>query len=413
MEALPKIVRQRLRSGSKLGGHPQADLLTAFAEQSLTDRERSRVVEHLSRCEDCREVVFLASVQQDPDQVVTKVPAHGGWLSWPVLRWGAAVACVVVVGAAVTLHRQGESRPQIREQLQARSETSLTALSVAPKETPEVARQQRLPMATRSDVAEPKKSVDQDKLEARLETPPRPRAMSASPSLPMQFDQSRQINRDESGNTGASVGGPISNQVVATPALRAKAGKDEALEEDYKKQELADRSVATNKPSSQNESVEVEASASATQTVSVEPSSPSAMGKTVGAVAGSFAKSEKTKADSASTNLRAHWMLTSGGSLQRSFNSRNWETVSVAEGVAFQAFAAVLAEVWVGGAKGILYHSSDAGLHWVQVVPKANGEVLGSGIVQIEFSDVANGKLTSDTGEIWTTSDAGKTWLKN
>ena len=31
-------------------------------------------------------------------------PGSSRWLSWPVLRWGALAACVVVVGAAVTLH---------------------------------------------------------------------------------------------------------------------------------------------------------------------------------------------------------------------------------------------------------------------------------------------------------------------
>lgn len=39
---------------------------------------------------------------------VSLAPSASGWLSWPALRWGAAVACVVVVGAAVTLHQKRE-----------------------------------------------------------------------------------------------------------------------------------------------------------------------------------------------------------------------------------------------------------------------------------------------------------------
>jgi hypothetical protein len=43
-----------------------------------------------------------------PEIAATPVPLPSAgttsWLSWPVLRWGALAACVVVVSAAVTLH---------------------------------------------------------------------------------------------------------------------------------------------------------------------------------------------------------------------------------------------------------------------------------------------------------------------
>ena len=53
MEDVPKIVLKRLQETSAPGPHPDADLLTAFAEQSLAESERARVMEHLSRCSDC------------------------------------------------------------------------------------------------------------------------------------------------------------------------------------------------------------------------------------------------------------------------------------------------------------------------------------------------------------------------
>ena len=78
--------------------------------RSLAQREQVRVLDHLSRCTNCREIVSLTATQPGIADAVSVAPARVGWLSWPVLRWGAAVACVVVVGAAVTLRQQHESR---------------------------------------------------------------------------------------------------------------------------------------------------------------------------------------------------------------------------------------------------------------------------------------------------------------
>src|ERR1700690_274171 len=102
MEQLPKIVQRRLQATAKPGIHPDPDLLAAFAEKALNDRERSEVLQHLGECSDCRDIVTLAlpEIGAAPSPGVERSP----WLSWPVLRWGALAACVVVVGAAVTLH---------------------------------------------------------------------------------------------------------------------------------------------------------------------------------------------------------------------------------------------------------------------------------------------------------------------
>jgi len=106
MAEIPKIVGQRLQAMAEAGAHPDPNLLGAFVDRSLARDEQVHVLEHLSRCTSCREIVSLAAVQPGIADDVAVVPARTGWLSWPVLRWGAAVACVVVVGAVVTLHQQ-------------------------------------------------------------------------------------------------------------------------------------------------------------------------------------------------------------------------------------------------------------------------------------------------------------------
>src|SRR5450755_1344748 len=98
MEQLPKIVQRGLRGTAKAGNHPDPDLLTAFAEKSLMDRERALVLQHLAACGDCRDVVALAMPQFEvagSPSPGRSSPERSLWLNWPMLRWGALAACVV------------------------------------------------------------------------------------------------------------------------------------------------------------------------------------------------------------------------------------------------------------------------------------------------------------------------------
>ena len=61
MTKLPKVVGQRLQASEASKAHPDPDLIAAFVERLLGNRERMKVLEHLSRCADCRELTSLAS----------------------------------------------------------------------------------------------------------------------------------------------------------------------------------------------------------------------------------------------------------------------------------------------------------------------------------------------------------------
>src|SRR5574340_1513972 len=98
MADLPEIVRQRLKQA--VGEHPDAGLLTAFAENSLREREREQVLEHLSQCAACREVVSLALPEVEKPMAAA-TPARGNGFRWPLMRWAALVSAAAVVAIAV------------------------------------------------------------------------------------------------------------------------------------------------------------------------------------------------------------------------------------------------------------------------------------------------------------------------
>jgi hypothetical protein len=99
------------------------------------------------------------------------------------------------------------------------------------------------------------------------------------------------------------------------------------------------------------------------------------------------------------------WSLSPNGDVQRSIDSgRTWQSLPVA-GSPFRAINALGNDIWVGGNAGALYHSADAGQSWTKISPVSTDDVT-----HIEFSDAQNGLLNTANGEVWTTSDGGRSW---
>jgi photosystem II stability/assembly factor-like uncharacterized protein len=112
-------------------------------------------------------------------------------------------------------------------------------------------------------------------------------------------------------------------------------------------------------------------------------------------------------------SLLSRWTISSDGQLQHSVDSgQTWQPVVVAEKATFRALSANGPDIWVGGAAGLLYHSSDAGAHWTQVKPTAADASLTADIAAIEFTDLRRGKITTSAGEAWITDDAGQSWRR-
>ncbi len=75
-QELPKVLREALARQAAGDVHPSSDVLTAFMEHSLPARESQQITDHLAKCMDCREVVFLASaaVEESADEEQELMP---------------------------------------------------------------------------------------------------------------------------------------------------------------------------------------------------------------------------------------------------------------------------------------------------------------------------------------------------
>ncbi|MGA3025187.1 MAG: YCF48-related protein [Bryobacteraceae bacterium] len=97
---LLRVVRSALARGRPLSGHPDANILTAFAENTLLARERAAVTGHLADCADCRESLALAfGAEQAEPAVVVQPRVARRWQ--PVWSWAASTAAICIVVSAV------------------------------------------------------------------------------------------------------------------------------------------------------------------------------------------------------------------------------------------------------------------------------------------------------------------------
>lgn len=138
MQDVPKIVRERLKKATPAVNHPDADSLTAFAERSLPELERDIVLEHLSRCGDCRDVVALSVPESEPVEAAPR-PARGHWLRRPAIRWAFVAAGIVAVASVGVVQYQRRRPAMVAERvssyLQAPAAVAKNETATAPQPT--------------------------------------------------------------------------------------------------------------------------------------------------------------------------------------------------------------------------------------------------------------------------------------
>ena len=443
MNKLPNIVRARL-SAVETGDHPDPDLLTAFAEQALAEGERFKVLAHLSRCSDCREVLAVAMPSLSTTALATAssidTARRRSWFHWPAVRWGAAAACVVIVGSAVLMKRDALMKPPARMVALQNDDAGVTYSSndannktkdlpvvpaPQPASRPPSVRDEERALAEPSPFTrvQPGSSTRVQDQKKALVSPPRP--PTAPPALVARMRPDFAQSTTGGGIGGAASAGklastpqanesldrmPSNGRIIVAPVAPPKPAATEeiqvtaavpVIETDAagarEKQELPGKAKAPSGAAMYDALVAPPSQDSSTQTVLAKEAAR---------------KAEMKRVETLRPPV-ARWTISADGQLQHSVDSgKTWQPVAVAENATFRALSANGPDLWVGGASGLLYHSTDAGTHWMQVKPATADATLTADIAAIEFINVRQGKITTSTGEVWITADGGQTWQK-
>jgi hypothetical protein len=178
MDPVKKIVANRLSQQVGSVSHPDAELLSGFAENALSPTERANVLEHLSDCAACREVLFLALPHTSDTQNVLSVTKARPRFA---VRWGTLAASVAIVSVLIVARHERARTPLLAKQIAAPSgyaEPPTVAVNKVPAEVDAMREPQ--PSAT---VAAP--SVK------RL---PDEKHMEAKPAIAMEFGPTGQVS---------------------------------------------------------------------------------------------------------------------------------------------------------------------------------------------------------------------------
>jgi hypothetical protein len=412
--------RRALKRLQTAQAHPDADLLTAFSEQTLIGRERELVLAHLAACASCREVVSLAA-RPIPEPLASQSAPKPAFWKWPVLRWGAVAASAVIVVIAVSLGQYERKAEQL-----ARFGSEMLPIA-APASQQKVQRDETL----QQPPASPGVKAPQIRYE---KVAPQPASKAAAkPRNNVGNDLAKDVKEDKGAPAPAALGGVAAGSGLAAnnsapryESLRALATNRNAVMTPTTAAAPA-APPPTGLQAARSAPAPAEATSVRAETVTVE-SQASAM-KPAPAIGGPMnvsraktAKSEQAAHGDAAQafapsrqlqyrNVISEWQVTPEGYLLNSTDQgRNW-----ARQLPDQRFTHVQTvgpHVWATGPDGVLMHSADGGINWTRVTPSDKDVRLRGDIVSMVFLDANHGTLKTSSGETWSTADAGQSWRK-
>ncbi|HYG99479.1 MAG TPA: zf-HC2 domain-containing protein [Terriglobales bacterium] len=404
---LPKSVRDRLQA-AQAGAlpHLDADLLTAFAENSLLEHERATVLAHLAVCPDCRDIVLLAQPELESNGPVLVLKKQRTWFEWKLFRVGAAVAAVAIVAVAVLLHRaptrsglddtsfakppvaEQHVEPQTAPRSDSGDESTRMFREAQPPQPPRSKTKLREYTAARED-SESNESGQQAKkgvLEDRFAIDA---TASAPPPPPVLNKNSAPIVAPPLANAVGGVLNEVRPTLKAAPVPAPSSTR-------------AERMTVPTAPSTRAEQVTVQAAAEA----NVAQEQHQKVGSQVQTAP--LAMRQGTQV-TFQRGMASQWRITDAGHLQRFIADQDWRTIFPGGQSDFRAVASAGNHVWVGGSSG-LFHSSDNGEHWRQV-HIGGTETKGIGeITSIRMSSATELIVHTASGEVWLTRNGGKSW---
>jgi hypothetical protein len=150
MPELSTLLRQRLRATEdRKSQHPDPDTLNAYMEELLSSGERDQVLQHLSVCSQCREVISLALPEtistvsaevQAPGSTVTGISPLRRWFTSPAFGLAGSLAATIL-GVALLLHLSpGAHLREARQVQQPAQQANASVSPTANENTPSAAR---------------------------------------------------------------------------------------------------------------------------------------------------------------------------------------------------------------------------------------------------------------------------------
>lgn len=462
MPELPKAVRERLEAaqGSISSPHPDADTLSAFAENALASAERESVMQHLACCVECREILALSLPQEaTTDIVVAAQSAKVSLHHWNVLRWAGLAAAAVTVSAAVLLYHPSTKRNQPAQSVtetvvggqqsgrqDIASKTELTERPTAPaaalKESYPPQRREAAPPTKARDTAP---HTTNETVEVAGEAGPvqsdesKPFAISAEQSRhgALAGFVAAPTKTAEAARTLAPrvVGGPQMQSVqsqsapiqIAKAASPAPVNHPEKHELDNRLQDHADDQNAANADYSNNaanapaniaansansavaNSAEFPASRAVDKAAPVEILQENSNSRTDSAAE----LRSLTAGSSASAMARAatvNWRISDAGNVERSIRNGAWQPMIAAKDIHFRAVATSDRSVWAGGSNGALYRSTNSGNSWSRIPVGDSGMSIAGDITHIAVRTSEEVEISTSAGQEWITRDGGRTW---
>jgi hypothetical protein len=431
MPKIPHSVIARLLAGSpdspgSVGAqHPDANLLSAFSENSLQKRERAQLMEHLAQCPQCRDVLALqvaAATQMGEEASPAKSPQRQReWLARTELRWAAVAASLAVV-AGIFLLRQPDRVYQDRTP----SSPATSALqpqgtkrqdSASNESKVEIAKKENRPVA----VPENQISRNTSARSRAAKTTQTPMPATSVATANANFDHfGREIWKDKvaappaptppaiASNAPLAGSAPAASESGAAPKVSSETVEVEGRPEPQSVRHAAEAGDRKAEKQSANA-----LTITAADSVSSEETTQPRQSGSIGGFAGysTMAKSSASSPPARLPRPGERWRVEQGV-LQRSENAgQTWSTLDIRTGaVPGLAIAFRGDEVWAGDSQGGLSHSSDNAQHWQRVLYGGTENIEGATIVSVSIPSAGHVVIKNSAGHTWFTRDDGKTW---
>lgn len=393
---IEKLIGDRLRAQLKAGGAdcPEAEMLAAFVERTLTRGERESLQLHLADCARCQEQVaelVRLSEAEEPARVQVLAPVPARKIAW--FRWALAAPALVALVVA-GLWYTGEFRPLLKQQeqpaLKAPPAPATQPLPAEPKD--ELA---RTAPAVRQKIAKAEPAKKPKGEMVVREAPARAQLYTAEPTATVAA---------EAGG-GAKEAQPASAEqgAIATPSARARLAaaapavtrEDKAASTAYQDHVVSRQEApAVAPPPAEREkaaerAAEAAGAAPANEATTFHLVSPAPMAK-----------------KAVGTARAAGWRVGRRGLIQKAGANGTWVTQTSGVDTNLLDIAFPTPSVgWVVGESGTVLRTTDRGATWKRISIPTRAD-----LVLVVASGELSAQVVTRDGRTLTTTDGGKSW---